>query len=114
MQGRKHGTGIQEQWTAYPLAFLELPAPPGYDESAMKKLVVAFLVILLAVVLGTPFCRYGILGLVRGESFYQGRPTSYWRGVVKDWSGWGKKVEYLPSTISFHRRRPRFLARSSR
>lgn len=50
----------------------------------MKKLVVVFLVILLAVALGTPFCRYGILGLVRGESFYQGRPTSYWRGVVKD------------------------------
>lgn len=50
----------------------------------MKKFLALLLVILLAVVLGTPFCRYGMVGLIRGESFYQGRPTSYWRGAVKD------------------------------
>lgn len=50
----------------------------------MKKLIVVSLAIVLAVVLATPFSRYGILGLVRGESFYKGKPTSYWRGVAKD------------------------------
>lgn len=58
----------------------------------MKKLPIVFLVILLAGTLATPFCRYGIVGLARGESFYKGRPTSYWRGVVKHFAGLLKSV----------------------
>lgn len=52
----------------------------------MKKLICLLLLTAAAVLLAMPSCRYGVLGLVRGESFYQGRPTSYWRGVVKDWT----------------------------
>lgn len=53
----------------------------------MKKLLALLLAIVQVAVLAMPFCRYGIVGLIRGESFYKGRPTSYWRGAVKEWAG---------------------------
>jgi hypothetical protein len=31
-----------------------------------------------------------VLGLIRGESFFQGKPTSYWRGVVVRHNDWLK------------------------
>src|SRR5438132_13666664 len=42
--------------------------------------VAAFLLLLL-------FPRTGsiLLALIRGESFYEGLPTSYWSGVLKEW-----------------------------
>src|SRR5436305_421141 len=38
----------------------------------------------LAAVLVVPAWRWGVVGLVRGESFFQGRPTSYWAQVLRD------------------------------
>src|SRR5437588_7119408 len=40
-------------------------------------LVLVLLVIGLAALL--PTTRYGFLGLVRGEHFFRGKPTSFWR-----------------------------------
>lgn len=33
-----------------------------------------------------PGSRWPILGWVKGESFYRGRPTSYWRAELQQWS----------------------------
>src|SRR5437870_3289674 len=42
--------------------------------------VAAFLLLLLF-----PSTRSVLLGLIRGESFYEGLPTSYWSGALKEW-----------------------------
>jgi hypothetical protein len=33
-----------------------------------------------------PAVHWRVIGWIKGEAFYQGRPTSYWRGIVKDWN----------------------------
>jgi HEAT repeats len=52
---------------------------------------------LLAILLALPVPRSILLGFVRGESFYKGRPTSHWRGVVKWWVEYEK--EHRPSVF---------------
>jgi hypothetical protein len=39
-----------------------------------------------------PLPRVMLLGCLRRESFYKGRPTSYWSGVVKRWSEYVKTL----------------------
>jgi hypothetical protein len=54
---------------------------------AMKRRWRLLLVLLLLLVLGgmllLPSVRWPIYGWLRGEAFYQGMPTSYWRMVFK-------------------------------
>jgi hypothetical protein len=64
--------------------------------------------VLLALVFAHPWPRYGVWGLLRGESFYRGYPTSYWSSVwsskssvVKNWRRWiydliGTKERWSP------------------
>jgi hypothetical protein len=40
--------------------------------------------VVVLVVLLVPDLRWGVLGLVRGESYYKGYPTSYWRARILD------------------------------
>jgi HEAT repeats len=55
----------------------------------MKRRVTVALAVgiatLLAILLALPVPRSILFGFVRGESFYKGRPTSHWSGVVKWW-----------------------------
>jgi hypothetical protein len=41
---------------------------------------------LLVFLLVAPVPRSILVGFIRGESFYKGRPTNYWRGVVQRWT----------------------------
>jgi hypothetical protein len=56
----------------------------------MKKRILLCLTASLAVVtvlvLRQPTPRTVLLGLLRDESFYKGRPTSYWSGAIKSWA----------------------------
>jgi hypothetical protein len=52
----------------------------------------AFLVLVVALLL-TPPCCYIISGFLRGESTYQGRPTTYWREAL---IAEGRKLEGKP------------------
>jgi hypothetical protein len=54
------------------------------------RLVIA-VVVLATVVLLMPLPRMILVGLVHGEAFYKGRPTSYWRGVYGSWTDYSKK-----------------------
>jgi len=49
-----------------------------------------WLCLLLVLLIGTallvfPASRWRIIGWLRGESFYQARPTSYWSGELSQW-----------------------------
>ncbi len=52
-----------------------------------------------------------VRGWLRGEAFYQGRPTSYWRMEMKGWSASTPLIplEVTPGVVKFViRREPRF------
>src|SRR5947209_17784721 len=55
----------------------------------MKKRRFTWLVILLAVGIGAglvvPAWRWQIIGWARSESFFRGKPTSYWSEEAKNW-----------------------------
>jgi hypothetical protein len=56
------------------------------SEKLVKRLVrylLCFVVASGVLFLLTPEGRYALTGLARGESFYKGRPTSYWRNEAK-------------------------------
>jgi hypothetical protein len=50
-----------------------------------RVLYLAGLTLVLLAASQIPFVRSGVTGLLRGESFYRGRPTSYWREELKEW-----------------------------
>jgi hypothetical protein len=50
-------------------------------------LVSAVLLLLAAGVLALPAVHWRLIGWVRDEAFYQGRPTSYWSGRIEEWTG---------------------------
>ena len=57
----------------------------------MKKCWCYGLAALLVAALATslsPSLYYLVLGLYRGEHFYRGRPTSYWREVIREQAIW--------------------------
>src|SRR2546429_9903976 len=54
-------------------------------------MVAAVFVVILGAV---PYTRHLMLGLLRKEAFYDGRPTSYWRSTIVE----------LPTTACFIRR----------
>jgi hypothetical protein len=64
------------------------------------------LVVLLAGSLLSPDARWVVWGRLRGEAFYRGRPTSYWRGHVLAWNDLG----FYPPAVSLVVRRPRWWA----
>jgi HEAT repeat protein len=53
-----------------------------------------FLVLILAGIWIVPVSRWGIIGYLKREHFYQGRPTSYWRSQIE---------AYFGPTTFFHR-----------
>jgi hypothetical protein len=58
----------------------------------------------LAVVLLVPGVRWRVLGVLRGEAFYQGRPTSYWRNEYVEWVEHGPRpgtLNHLPTPTLF-------------
>jgi hypothetical protein len=55
-----------------------LPVSPGV------VLVLAGLLVLL--LLSVSFTRDAVVGWVRGEAFYRGRPTRYWDRTVREWA----------------------------
>jgi HEAT repeat protein len=53
----------------------------------MKKVLLVFAIVVLAalgVVMLVPTFRLILIGLIKGERFYRGRPTSYWVTALKD------------------------------
>ena len=44
-------------------------------------------VVLAGALLALPGVRWPLWGRLRGESFYRGRPTSYWRRLILDYPG---------------------------
>src|SRR5438552_17499518 len=52
----------------------------------------SLLVLIGAVLLLLPSVRWTLLGRLRGESFYRGRPTSYWRLQVKSYMTVGSNL----------------------
>lgn len=54
----------------------------------MSKRLALWLVALgcacLVTTLSFPFPRSGVLGLIRGENFYRGGPSNYWRKLVRE------------------------------
>jgi hypothetical protein len=46
--------------------------------------LVSLLVIGIGVAISFPAGQWGVIGLVRGDSFFHGRPTSYWRFELGD------------------------------
>ena len=51
-----------------------------------RRIILASLgLLLLGAVFIVPAGRYAIIGWLRGESFYQGRPTSYWHSELREW-----------------------------
>ena len=49
-----------------------------------RRLVLVFLLLpLLGGLLLIPQVRWPVYGWLRGEAFYQGMPTSYWRGRIQ-------------------------------
>lgn len=53
-----------------------------------RHLVTGGMVLVVALGLAwlVPASRWAMVGLARKESFYQGRPTSYWSKEIKDWN----------------------------
>jgi HEAT repeat protein len=41
-------------------------------------------VVVLIVLMAIPFSRYHLLGIIRGESFHESRPVSYWAYLLQD------------------------------
>jgi hypothetical protein len=62
--------------------------------------------VVLAGSLLSPDVRWWLYGHLRGEAFYKGRPTSYWRGRVTAWNDLG----FYPPAVSLVVRRPRWWA----
>jgi len=64
-------------------------------EAIMKKHIIIWLGIVPAVVLGIilldPTCI--LLGLIRDESFYDGRPTTYWSRILAEKNRSGPRLE---------------------
>jgi hypothetical protein len=58
-------------------------------------------VLLLALL--SPRGRWAVWGWLRGEAFYHGRPTSYWRSRLADWND---LVFYPPASPLIVRCRP--------
>jgi hypothetical protein len=79
----------------------------------MKRLLLRTAVLLAAVALASlliPDVRWPLRGWVRGESFFRGRPTSYWSREVKDWMAsqdWGcippPRLHTLPEVLGYDR-----------
>jgi hypothetical protein len=64
---------------------------------------VLLLSVVLAGTLAAPDVRWWLWGHLRGEAMYRGKPTSYWRGPVKEWQRMLKA--YAQASVS--RSRPR-------
>ena len=69
-------------------------------------LLVAVLAGALAGALLSPDLGWRAWGRLRGEAFYKGRPTSYWRGRVSAWNDLG----FYPPANDLVVRRPRWWA----
>ena len=84
-------------------------APRGKSSTggAMSRRVQLRAIVLLGVVLAgsllSPDVRWWVCGRLRGEAFYRGKPTSYWRGRVLAWNDLGF---YPPANDLIVRRPP--------
>ncbi len=70
-----------------------------------RKLLVAgaALVALLALTVASPGVYWRLAGWVRGEAFYDGRPTSYWARQVEDYADVGR-ADYARTVLIYWRR----------
>lgn len=50
-----------------------------------RRIILACLCLLLGGIMFFPTSRFVILGWLRGESSYQGRPTCYWHNELQQW-----------------------------
>jgi HEAT repeat protein len=57
------------------------------------------LVMLLVALLLLPAVHWRLIGWVKGEAFYQGRPTSYWRIELEQWDPYAHGSSYEPSWL---------------
>jgi hypothetical protein len=70
-----------------------------------KRRLVWFVIVLclcVTLVLASPHGRRGLIGLCKGESFYAGMPSSYWRDAVQTWDASrpsSRRLSFLPSKV---------------
>jgi hypothetical protein len=60
-----------------------------------RRILLAGMAVLTGLVLLMPAFRLTLLGWLRGEPCYAGRPVSYWRYQLRDWRVGGEDLETL-------------------
>ena len=71
-----------------PVAPRRVSVPDGAWDKAMPKRRIVLILMGLAALAGVMFWLHQTrlaVGWLRGEAFYQGRPTSYWAAELEDW-----------------------------